>query len=185
MGERMWPELMRCGHVTGIRQCGEALFLTCPTVLRRLTFRMPAPIPSVPPASGRTVGLESLPLITDNSFCERPGDYAILFFSRHWPTAVAFPRPSREQAADSNACAAYQGGRGRVEARVRGNVSPGEEERGAVVQGQSGGCSGREVACPTAVIHAAKDQFFPLEHAEALPDDVEGGDVGGCGGLWA
>lgn len=32
----------------------------------------------------------------------------------------------------------------------------------------------KQVACPTVVIHAAKDQFFPLEHAEALRGDVEG-----------
>jgi pimeloyl-ACP methyl ester carboxylesterase len=29
-----------------------------------------------------------------------------------------------------------------------------------------------QVRCPTVVVHAAKDQIFPLEHAEALRDDV-------------
>ncbi|TGJ81357.1 hypothetical protein E0Z10_g7408 [Xylaria hypoxylon] len=32
----------------------------------------------------------------------------------------------------------------------------------------------KQVRCPTVVIHAAKDQIFPMEHAEALRDDVEG-----------
>ncbi|KAL7953835.1 alpha/beta-hydrolase [Trichoderma compactum] len=32
----------------------------------------------------------------------------------------------------------------------------------------------KEIRCPTVVIHAAKDQIFPLKHAEALRDDVEG-----------
>ena len=32
----------------------------------------------------------------------------------------------------------------------------------------------KRVACPTVVIHAVKDQFFPLQHAEAMRDDVEG-----------
>jgi len=32
----------------------------------------------------------------------------------------------------------------------------------------------KHVMCPTVVIHAAKDQIFPLEHAEALRDNVEG-----------
>ncbi|PNP56794.1 hypothetical protein THARTR1_03490 [Trichoderma harzianum] len=32
----------------------------------------------------------------------------------------------------------------------------------------------KQIRCPTVVIHAAKDQIFPLRHAEALRDDVEG-----------
>lgn len=32
----------------------------------------------------------------------------------------------------------------------------------------------KQVRCPTVVIHAAKDQLFPLAHAEALRDGVEG-----------
>ncbi|KAL6786717.1 alpha/beta-hydrolase [Trichoderma sp. SZMC 28012] len=32
----------------------------------------------------------------------------------------------------------------------------------------------KQIRCPTVVIHAAKDQIFPLKHAEALRDDVEG-----------
>ncbi|KAI1114013.1 alpha/beta-hydrolase [Nemania sp. NC0429] len=32
----------------------------------------------------------------------------------------------------------------------------------------------RGIACPTVVVHAAKDQIFPLAHAEALRDDVPG-----------
>ena len=30
------------------------------------------------------------------------------------------------------------------------------------------------ITCPTVVVHAAKDQIFPREHAEALRDDVRG-----------
>ncbi|KZZ94393.1 hypothetical protein AAL_05360 [Moelleriella libera RCEF 2490] len=33
----------------------------------------------------------------------------------------------------------------------------------------------REVRCPTVVVHAEKDQLFPLRHAEAVRDDVPGG----------
>jgi len=32
----------------------------------------------------------------------------------------------------------------------------------------------KKIKCPTVVIHAAKDQIFPFEHAKALRDDVEG-----------
>ncbi|RWA11692.1 hypothetical protein EKO27_g3413 [Xylaria grammica] len=32
----------------------------------------------------------------------------------------------------------------------------------------------KEIRCPTVVIHAAKDQIFPMRPAEALRDDVEG-----------
>ncbi|KAI1084751.1 alpha/beta-hydrolase [Whalleya microplaca] len=32
----------------------------------------------------------------------------------------------------------------------------------------------KDVICPTVVIHAAKDQIFPVEHAEALRDSVKG-----------
>jgi pimeloyl-ACP methyl ester carboxylesterase len=32
----------------------------------------------------------------------------------------------------------------------------------------------KQIRCPTVVVHAAKDQIFPLKHAEALRDDVEG-----------
>ncbi|KAI1192379.1 alpha/beta-hydrolase [Nemania serpens] len=32
----------------------------------------------------------------------------------------------------------------------------------------------REITCPTAVVHAGKDQIFPMGHAEALRDDVPG-----------
>lgn len=32
----------------------------------------------------------------------------------------------------------------------------------------------KQIRCPTVVIHAAKDQIFPLKHAEALRDDVKG-----------
>ncbi|KAL6886239.1 alpha/beta-hydrolase [Trichoderma longibrachiatum] len=32
----------------------------------------------------------------------------------------------------------------------------------------------KQIHCPTVVIHAAKDQIFPLKHAEALRDDVRG-----------
>lgn len=32
----------------------------------------------------------------------------------------------------------------------------------------------KQIKCPTVVVHAAKDQIFPLGHAEALRDDVEG-----------
>ena len=31
----------------------------------------------------------------------------------------------------------------------------------------------KKVKCPTVVIHAAKDQLFPIQHAEALRDDVD------------
>ncbi|KAK4062442.1 hypothetical protein Trihar35433_9263 [Trichoderma harzianum] len=42
----------------------------------------------------------------------------------------------------------------------------------------------KQIRCPTVVIHAAKDQIFPLKHAEALRDDVEGATlviIEGCG----
>ncbi|KAI0096080.1 alpha/beta-hydrolase [Nemania sp. FL0031] len=32
----------------------------------------------------------------------------------------------------------------------------------------------RQIKCPTVVVHAAKDQIFPIGHGEALRDDVEG-----------
>ncbi|PTB37380.1 hypothetical protein M441DRAFT_61329 [Trichoderma asperellum CBS 433.97] len=32
----------------------------------------------------------------------------------------------------------------------------------------------KHIRCPTVIIHAAKDQIFPLKHAEALRDDVDG-----------
>lgn len=32
----------------------------------------------------------------------------------------------------------------------------------------------KQIRCPTVIIHAEKDQIFPLKHAEALRDDVEG-----------
>lgn len=32
----------------------------------------------------------------------------------------------------------------------------------------------KEVKCPTVVVHAERDQLFPLAHAEALRDDVKG-----------
>ncbi|KAI0813541.1 alpha/beta-hydrolase [Xylaria sp. FL0064] len=32
----------------------------------------------------------------------------------------------------------------------------------------------KQIRCPTVVVHAAKDQLFPMKHAEALRDDVEG-----------
>ncbi|KAL7787167.1 alpha/beta-hydrolase [Trichoderma ceciliae] len=32
----------------------------------------------------------------------------------------------------------------------------------------------KQIRCPTIIIHAAKDQIFPLKHAEALRDDVKG-----------
>ncbi|OTA04342.1 alpha/beta fold family hydrolase [Trichoderma parareesei] len=32
----------------------------------------------------------------------------------------------------------------------------------------------KQITCPTVVIHAAKDQIFPMKHAEALRDDVKG-----------
>lgn len=32
----------------------------------------------------------------------------------------------------------------------------------------------KQIRCPTVIIHAAKDQIFPLKHAEALRDDVDG-----------
>lgn len=32
----------------------------------------------------------------------------------------------------------------------------------------------KQIRCPTVIIHAAKDQIFPLKHAEALRDDVQG-----------
>ncbi|TFB00282.1 hypothetical protein CCMA1212_007706 [Trichoderma ghanense] len=32
----------------------------------------------------------------------------------------------------------------------------------------------KQITCPAVVIHAAKDQIFPMEHAEALRDDVKG-----------
>ncbi|KAK7750377.1 hypothetical protein SLS62_007676 [Diatrype stigma] len=35
----------------------------------------------------------------------------------------------------------------------------------------------KKVRCPTVVIHAAKDQLFPLAHAEALRDGVDGGTL--------
>lgn len=42
----------------------------------------------------------------------------------------------------------------------------------------------REVRCPTVIIHGAKDQLFPLKHAEAMRDDVAGSNlvvIEGCG----
>ncbi|KAI0517768.1 hypothetical protein F5B22DRAFT_654554 [Xylaria bambusicola] len=31
----------------------------------------------------------------------------------------------------------------------------------------------KQVRCPAVVVHAAKDQVFPMEHGEALRDDIE------------
>ncbi|KAI1126985.1 alpha/beta-hydrolase [Nemania abortiva] len=35
----------------------------------------------------------------------------------------------------------------------------------------------RKIKCPTVVVHAAKDQIFPMKHGEALRDDVEGASL--------
>jgi pimeloyl-ACP methyl ester carboxylesterase len=35
----------------------------------------------------------------------------------------------------------------------------------------------KQIKCPTVVIHGAKDQIFPIQHAEALRDDVAGAQL--------